>query len=167
VTVNHLPPPKRIQSSPASNGGPPESHRPGTDLIAVTAPGRFGEVWGKRRRLAGDALITWESRSTADLDARWFKWLTRDIVKVECGVVDASAANMELAEPFAVLVGDASVTDRFPRISPSVLEQRHALLAEQQKVFDPDDMTDGERIDWKISEMKNTVRAALRHQHSA
>jgi hypothetical protein len=32
-----------------------------------------------------------------------------------------------------------------------VLEQRRVLLAQQQAVFDPDEMTDGERIDWKIS----------------
>jgi predicted nucleotidyltransferase len=132
------------------------------DLIVVAAPGGFRDAWEVRRQLAGDVLVAWESRPDPDLQMRWFKWLTRDVVKVECGIVDAFSGGKELAEPFAVLLGDPSLADRFPRISRATVERRAALLAEQQQVFDPDEMTAGERIDWKLSEMKNAVRDALR-----
>jgi hypothetical protein len=62
----------------------------------------------------------------SDGDAASDKWITRDIVKVECGFADAAHSAMHLAEPYAVLVvGDASVADRFPAlepIGPDVLE---------------------------------------------
>ncbi len=136
------------------------------DLVAVAAPGRFQDAWATRHQLAGDVLVTWESRANPDFQLRWFKWLTRDVVKVECGIVDPTTGSKELAEPFTILLGNASLADRFPRISRATLEQRAALLREQQQVFDPDEMTAGERIDWKISELKHAVRDALRGERN-
>jgi hypothetical protein len=130
------------------------------DLIAVTAPRRFDDAWAVRRQLSGDALVSWESRPDPDLQIRWFKWLTTDLVKVECGI--AAPGSKELAEPFAVLLGAPSLADGFPRIDRATVDERAAQLRERQRVFDPDDMTPGERIDWKLSELKNAVRAALR-----
>jgi len=136
------------------------------DLIAVTAPGRFDEAWAERRQLAGAPLVTWDSRANPDAQIRWFKWLTPDMVKVECGI--AAPGSKELAEPFAVLLGAPSLADAFPRIARATLDERAALLREQQQVFDLEEMTVGETIDWKLSEMKNAVRDALRsEQHDA
>jgi predicted nucleotidyltransferase len=131
------------------------------DLLAVVESGRFREAWGERLRLADDPLVTWDGRVDPANEIRWFTWLTRDLVKVECGIVDPDSANRELAEPFAVLVGEPSLADRFVRIPLEVVEARVAELRERQRVFDPDEMTPGEKIGWKLSEFKNAVRDAL------
>lgn len=131
------------------------------DVLAVVAPGRFQEAWAERRRLAGDALVTWERRAF-DGAIGWFTWLTRDIVKVECGIVDPASGARDLTDPVIVLIGDASLGDRFPRVSPAELaERRRRRLAEQQVPEREDDLTNGELIDWKLSELKQAVRRGL------
>ena len=130
------------------------------DLLAVTAPGRFEDAWAVRRQLAGDVLAAWESRAEPDRRIAWFKWLTRDLVKVECGI--AAPGSRELAEPLAVLLGPPSLADRFPRIDRATVDARAARRRQEQEVFDSADMTAGERIDWKLSELKSAVREALR-----
>jgi len=57
-------------------------------------------------------------RIESDGDAASHKWITQDIVKVECGFADASRSAMQLAEPYAVLVGDESAATRFPPLEP-------------------------------------------------
>jgi predicted nucleotidyltransferase len=130
------------------------------DLIAVAARDRFEEAWAVRRQLAGEVLVAWESLASPDRQIRWFKWLTRDLVKVECGI--AAPGSRELARPVVVLHGPASLADSFPPIDRATRDARAARLRKQQEVFDPADMTPGERIDWKLSELKNAVRDSLR-----
>jgi predicted nucleotidyltransferase len=132
------------------------------DLIAVTAPDRLDDAWAARRLLASDAIVTWESRASSDAQIRWFKWLTRDLVKVECGI--ATPGSKELAPPFAVVLGPPSLADAFPRIDMATVKERAAQVRQQQRIFDPDDMTPGERVDWKLSELKNAVRDAQRDE---
>jgi len=70
-------------------------------------------------------LFAWDVRVESDGDAARHKWITQDIVKVERGFADAAHSAMRLAEPYGVLVGDASVASRFPSleaISPDVLD---------------------------------------------
>jgi predicted nucleotidyltransferase len=129
------------------------------DVLAVVAPGAFEAVWAERHRLAGELLVTWRPRSQPRPQLEWMNWLTRDLVKVECGVVDPAAGGKALAEPFAVLLGDPSLADRFPRISLAVVKERRAALQEQQRDFDRDELTGGELIDWKLWELKHAVRA--------
>jgi predicted nucleotidyltransferase len=135
------------------------------DLLAVATPGRFNEAWAGRHALAVNLLVTWERR---DLDQQigWFKWLTRDLVKVECGIVDPDAGDTGLAEPFAVVSGDLSLADRFPRIPRAEVERDAARIAVEQAGFDPAAMTAGERIDWMLSELKHAVRLARTKDHS-
>lgn len=128
------------------------------DLLAVAAPGRFEEAWAARRQLAGDPLATWDSIDDPLHPLRWFKWLTPDLVKVECGV--AAPGSRELADPVVVVLGPPSLADAFPRVDRATLNQRAERLRAGQEVFDPEEMTPGERIDWKLSELKDAVRAA-------
>ena len=128
------------------------------DLLAVAAPGRFEDAWAARGQLTGDPLATWESIDDAGRPLRWFKWLTRDLVKVECGV--AARGSRELADPVVVLLGPSSLGDSFPRVDRTTLAERAERLRAEQELFDPEEMTPGERIDWKLSELKNAVRAA-------
>ncbi|HJQ51815.1 MAG TPA: hypothetical protein VJ838_14970 [Gaiellaceae bacterium] len=96
------------------------------DLVAVVAEGRFSEAWQRRRDLeTAGTLYQWDVRMESDGDAASHKWITQDIVKVECGFADAAHSAMQLAEPYAVLVGDESVATRFPAlesIPPDLLE---------------------------------------------
>ena len=133
------------------------------DLLAVVAPGAFETAWAQRHRLPGDPLLTWEPRYVPKPQLRWTTWLTRDLVKVECGFVDPASGSKELAEPFAVLLGDGSLADRFPRISLAVVKERRALIEAQQRDHDPAQMSVGELIDWKLWELKHAVRAGRRN----
>jgi predicted nucleotidyltransferase len=130
------------------------------DLIAVAVPGRFEDAWAARRQLAGDVLAAWESRGDSGRQLRWFTWLTRDLVKVECGV--AAPGSRELAEPFAVLLGPPSVADAFPRIDRTTLDERAARIRADQQDFDPAEMTLGERIDWNFGAEARRPRSPAR-----
>jgi hypothetical protein len=89
------------------------------DLVAVVAGGRFDEAWARRRDFeTPGTLFDWDVRIESDGDAASHKWITQDIVKVECGFADASRSAMQLAEPYAVLVGDESTATRFPPLEP-------------------------------------------------
>ena len=130
------------------------------DVIAVAAPGRFAEAWDARRPLSENALVAWDLRPRADIAGH--NWLTRDLVKVDCTIVDPDSGSRELAEPIVVLVGPESVADRFPRVSLESVRERARKIADaqEQQVFDPDQMEVGELIDWKLSELKRAVRRA-------
>ena len=130
------------------------------DLIAVTAPGRFEDAWAARVEIAGDVLVAWDS-GTGDR-IRWAKWLTRELVKVECGI--AEPGSRELAEPLAVLLGPPSLADTFPRVDLATVKERAEQLRKQQETFDPLEMTASERIDWKLSELKQAIRTVTRRQ---
>ena len=130
------------------------------DVIAVAAAGRFAEAWDARDRLSEGALISWDLRPRVDTAGH--NWLTRDLVKVDCTIVDPDSGSRELAEPVVVLVGPASTPDRFPRISLETVQERARKIADEQEhqVFDPEQMDVGELIDWKLSELKRAVRRA-------
>jgi Nucleotidyltransferase domain len=129
------------------------------DLLAVVASGEFETAWAQRDRLAADPLAAWEPRFVPRPQLKWTTWLTRDLVKVECGFVDPASGSKELAEPFAVLLGDRSLADRFPRISLAVVQERRARIQEQQRDHDPAEMSLGELIDWRLWELKHAVRS--------
>lgn len=78
-------------------------------------------------------LLGWDVQIQSDGDAASHKWITREIVKVECGFADASRSAMQLAEPYAVLVGDSSVATRFPALEPRGDHDRLARSTEGQR----------------------------------
>jgi len=127
------------------------------DIWVVAAPGQLAVAWRNRHELAQEAFATWEDASRGS-----FKWLTRDVVKVDCTVLDPAEAMVELAEPSVVLVGEPTLVDRFARVAHEVVEQRAAARAERQRDFDPAAMTDGETVDWASSELKNALRRLRR-----
>ncbi|MGH2920637.1 MAG: nucleotidyltransferase domain-containing protein [Gaiellaceae bacterium] len=140
------------------------------DLLVVAGPGSFPEAWDQRHRLSAGALVswdlTWDPRPKPD--SQGHSWLTRELVKVDCTIVDPDSGGKELAEPIVVLAGPASIADRFPRISRDTLLERRRALAEEQsrQVPNPDEMEVGELIDWKLWEMKNAVRRGMRDTSS-
>jgi hypothetical protein len=77
------------------------------------------EAWARRIEFeAAATLYAWDVRIESDGDAASHKWITQDIVKVECGFADAARSAMQLAQPYAVIVGDESVATRFPPLEP-------------------------------------------------
>jgi len=133
------------------------------DLLAAVAPGRFHDAWDSRLELVDDALLTWEPQSTPSPHVRWFTWLTRDLVKVECGIVDPRSGERDLAEPFVVLAGDPRAIELFPRITPAELvERRRKRRLPQRAPDDENELPYGPLIDWKLWELKNAVRRGLR-----
>jgi len=89
------------------------------DLVAVVADGQFQAAWARRREFeTPGTLFQWDVQIGSDGDAASHKWITQDIVKVECGFADATHSAMQLAEPYVVLVGDETVASRFPPLEP-------------------------------------------------
>jgi len=88
------------------------------DLVVVVPEGRFEEAWEQRASLqTPDALTWWDFRPYPDRDVGGHKFLTRDIVKVEL-LFSTPSGGAQLADPYAVLVGDDSLGERFPRLKP-------------------------------------------------
>lgn len=85
------------------------------DLVAVTAPGRWDEAWGARRRLSAGALVTFD-RSEGTPEVAGHSWLTADLVKVECLIT--APGRMRLRGSAAVLVGGDDLLDAFERLAP-------------------------------------------------
>jgi predicted nucleotidyltransferase len=89
------------------------------DLVAVVANGRFSEAWEQREELeTPGVLLSWDVLDEGDVSVGSHKWVTRDVVKVECSIVDPARSDMQLAEPYAVIVGDPQVAARFPPMAP-------------------------------------------------
>jgi hypothetical protein len=130
------------------------------DAIAVARRGLFPQAWEERRRLSQDALVSWDL--SPRLDARGHNWLTRDLVKIDCTIVDPDSGGKDLAAPYVVCVGPPELADRFPRVPLAVVRERARRIAEEQSRLpvDPETMDDGELIDWKLSELKHAVRRA-------
>jgi hypothetical protein len=97
------------------------------DLVAVVAAGEFQQAWQRRGELEPPgALVAWDLFTGEDGDAGSHKWITAEIVKVECAIVDPGNSAMQLAEPYAVLLGEPTLGTRFAPlepIPPDVLEQ--------------------------------------------
>ena len=134
------------------------------DVIAVSQRGLFRQAWEERHRLSGDALVSWDLDLGPKLDYRGHNWLTRDIVKVDCTIVDPDSGSKDLAAPYVVCVGPPEIANRFPPVPLEVIRERARQIADEQSRLpvDPDAMPYGELIDWKIAEFKNAVRRGRR-----
>jgi hypothetical protein len=93
------------------------------DVLVVVREGRFEAAWAARSRLeGGEAIVAWDDVDPARADIGGHKWLTRELVLVEC-LLAAPASGVRLAEPFSLLVGDASLPDLLERRAPIAREE--------------------------------------------
>lgn len=99
------------------------------DLIITITPGRFDDAWDQRASLqTPGALFSWDVRRDPTRPAGARKFISRDIVKVEMGMSDPTATEDDLADPYVVLVGDASVAERYKRLAPIPAEVLRPML---------------------------------------
>jgi len=123
------------------------------DLIVVVAEGRFAEAWRQRASLqTPDVLVAWDWPPDGG-EAAGHKWLTRELVLVECALWTPSAA-VRLADPFAVLVGEESLGDRFAR--------RHEISREELEEFAQERRDDGTmpEVERRYGDLVRAARAA-------
>jgi predicted nucleotidyltransferase len=121
------------------------------DLMAVVAEGRFADAWAARRELSEGALYAWDHVEGEDRKVAGHKWLTRDLIKVEC-LIATPSSGMRLAEPVAVVAGDPSLPDRFERRGPIA---REALEAYAQDLRDSGRVHE---VEARYGELKATLR---------
>ncbi len=121
------------------------------DLLAVVHEGRFADAWAARAELSAGALYAWDQVEGEDREVAGRKWLTRDLIKVEC-LIATPSSGMRLAEPIAVVAGDPSLPDRFTRIGPIPREEIEAYardLRDTGKVHE---------VEARYADLKATLR---------
>jgi predicted nucleotidyltransferase len=124
------------------------------DFIVVVGEGRFAEAWQQRVKLqTPDVLVAWDWPSPNGREAAGHKWLTRDLVLVECALWTPSS-EVRLADPFVVLVGEESLGDRFAR-RPEISREELEEFAQERK----DDGTMPE-VERRYGELARAARAA-------
>jgi hypothetical protein len=125
------------------------------DFICVVADGQFEAAWKRRAELETlGALFVWDLVTDSTLDGGGHKWITHDIVKVECGIFDPARSDVQLAPPYAVVVGDPSIAARFrplEPIPPDVLEAYAQKLRDEGLVPE---------VESRYGELKAAIRAA-------
>jgi hypothetical protein len=88
------------------------------DVVLVVPEGGFDAAWAAREDLHGDsALVCWDQRDPGLDQAGAHKWVTRDLVLVEC-LLATVASGVRLARPAVVVAGDAGFVERFPGRAP-------------------------------------------------
>jgi predicted nucleotidyltransferase len=124
------------------------------DLMAVVPEGVFSDAWSARAELSDGCLYAWDHVEGEGREVAGHKWLTRDLIKVEC-LIATPSSGMRLAEPVAVVVGDPALPDRFERRDPiprGVLEDYARDLRETGKVHE---------VEARYGELKSTLRRLL------
>ncbi|HZD73233.1 MAG TPA: nucleotidyltransferase domain-containing protein [Actinomycetota bacterium] len=120
------------------------------DLVVAVPQDGFEAAWAARGELyGGSALVAWDQRDPGFEQAGAHKWLTRDLVLVEC-LLSTVSSGVRLADPAVVIAGDPGLRDRFPRRSPitrAEIRERPIEVHEIERAYD---------------ELKRAARAALR-----
>jgi predicted nucleotidyltransferase len=102
------------------------------DAIVVVAEGRFDEAWAARHELdGGEALVAWDDLERGRPEIGGRKWLTRDIVLVEC-LLATPSSGVRLADPFRLVVGDPTVPELLARRPPIERSELEAYVADRE-----------------------------------
>src|SRR5262245_54575513 len=79
------------------------------DVVLVVSDGGCDAGWAAREELHGDtALMCWDQRDPAFAEAGAHKWVTRDLVLVEC-LLATPTSRVRLARPASVVAGDSGL----------------------------------------------------------
>jgi hypothetical protein len=126
------------------------------DVFVVVAEGRFEDAWAGRAELeGGEAIVAWDQLEAGREDVGARKWLTGDLVLVEC-LLTTPSSGAKLAEPHRLLTGPPDLVERVPRtppIPPEELEEYAEAQREAGRTHPIQTAYDG---------LTRAVRAALR-----
>lgn len=87
------------------------------DLLIVAGEGRFAAAWQRRQQLhRGRVIDEWDVTLEEESAVGVHKWLTDDLVLVECLI--AEPGGVRLAPPYSVAVGPPTLSDLFPDRRP-------------------------------------------------
>jgi hypothetical protein len=128
------------------------------DLFVVVADGRFDEAWAARAALeGGEAIVAWDQLEAGRANVGGRKWLTRDLVLVEC-LLTTPSSGAKLAEPHRLLTGPLDLAERVPRTPPIPREEpdEYAQVQREAGLTHP--------IQTAYGGLTRAVRAALRVQ---
>jgi hypothetical protein len=119
------------------------------DVVLVVPDGGFDAAWAAREELHADAaLVCWDQVDPGSEEAGAHKWITRDLVLIECLLATATSG-VRLARPATVLAGDAGLAERFPGRLPVSADE---LAAEPRRIH---------AVERAYDELKAAARAAL------
>jgi hypothetical protein len=98
-------------------GGSPDSMSDVDSIVSID-DGAFDAAWARRSTLYGrEPAFAWDVRLETDREVGAHKWLTQDLVLVEC-VLGTPTARARLADPYVVLAGDPARVETFDRVPP-------------------------------------------------
>ena len=120
------------------------------DLVLAVPEGGFEAAWAVRATLhAGPTVASWDQRDPGFAQAGAHKWITGELVLVECLLATATSG-VRLAPPAVVLAGDPGLLDRFPTRPPITRAEVEAHPA------------DVHPLERAYDEFKRSVRSSLR-----
>ncbi|MEJ7791250.1 MAG: nucleotidyltransferase domain-containing protein [Gaiellaceae bacterium] len=124
------------------------------DMVVAVSEGRFENAWADRHLLSPpDSLVKWDIRPDPEREIGSHRFLSRNVVKVEI-LLATPSSGFQLADPIAVVGGDESVVERFPRIppiDPEVLRQYAQALRDDGVLPE---------VELRYSDLMRTIREA-------
>jgi Nucleotidyltransferase domain len=103
------------------------------DVFVVVAEGRFDESWAARAELeGGEAIFAWDQLEAGRMNVGARKWLTTDVVLVEC-LLTTPSSGAKLAEPHRLLTGSSDLAGRIPQIPPIPRRELEEYAEEQRE----------------------------------
>jgi Nucleotidyltransferase domain len=119
------------------------------DLVPVAPQDGFEAAWAAREELhGGSVLVAWDQRDPGFAHAGAHKWLTRELILVEC-LLATPSSGVRLASPAVVVAGDPGLLDGFPR--------RPAITGAEMK----EQPMDVHPVEQTYDDFKAAARAAL------
>jgi len=98
-------------------GGSPDGMSDIDALVSID-DGAFDAAWADRTSLYDRRpAFTWDFRPDAEREVGVHKWMTHDLVPVEC-VLATPTGYARLADPHVVLTGDPARVETFNRVPP-------------------------------------------------
>lgn len=113
------------------------------DLILITSSDGFERAWAERHTLHREVLACWDDRRPGKPDIGAHKWLTQEMVLVECLI--GIQAGVRLSEPFKQLAGDPHMVES--------IEKRPAVERGEMRASE-------NPIERAYDELKSAIRSA-------
>jgi hypothetical protein len=105
------------------------------DLIVCVRDGHFAEAWQQRTALQVTGAMVWWDQQLVPHQAGAHKWVTDDLVLVEC-LLAAPGSGVRLASPWRVVAGEPGLADRFTARPPIQRAELGAGVHPVERAYD-------------------------------